>query len=125
MGERGRVWRLVILIGLGLVFWGLVSTILYRLLQYFRGVPEIGVLLAGKLLGLILLSFFSILLLSNIVTALSTFFLARDLDLLVSAPVDWLKLYVAKLLETAAHSSWMVTLMAVPIFAAYGVTYGG
>ena len=58
---------------------------------YFRGVPEIGPLLAGKLLGLILVGFFSILLLSNIITALSSFFLARDLDLLVSAPVDWLQ----------------------------------
>ena len=94
---------------------------LYRLLVYFRGVPEIGPLLAGKLLGLILVGFFSILLLSNIITALSSFFLARDLDLLVAAPVDWLKLYVAKLLETLVHSSWMVVLMAVPMFAAYGV----
>ena len=67
---------------------------------YFRGVPEIGPLLAGKLLGLILVGFFSILLLSNVITALSSFFLARDLDLLVAAPVDWLKLYGAKLLET-------------------------
>ena len=59
------------------------SSSLFRLLTYFRGVPDIGPLLAGKLLGLILLSFFAILLLSNVITALSSFFLARDLDLLV------------------------------------------
>ncbi len=70
-------------------------------------------------------SFFAILLLSNIITALSSFFLARDLDLLVSSPVDWLRLYVAKLGETLVHSSWMVVLMAVPILAAYGVVYDG
>ena len=78
---------------------------LYRLLLYFKGVPEIGELLAGKLLGLILVGFFAVLLLSNIITALSSFFLARDLDLLVSGPVDWFNLYVAKLLETLLHSS--------------------
>ena len=82
-------------------------------------------MLAGKLLGLILVGFFSILLLSNVITALSSFFLARDLDLLVAAPVDWLKLYGAKLLETLVHSSWMVILMAVPLFAAYGTVYAG
>ena len=38
-----------------------------------------------------------ILLLSNLVTALSTFFLAKDLDMLVAAPMDWLRLYLAKL----------------------------
>jgi ABC-2 type transport system permease protein len=107
------------------VFWGVIFGLLFRLLRYFRGVPEIGVLLAGKLLGLILVGFFSILLLSNIITALSSFFLARDLDLIVGAPVDWLKLYGARLTETLVNSSWMVVLMAVPMFAAYGVVYDG
>ena len=95
------------------------------MLRYFRSVEEIGNLLAGKLLGLILLAFFSILLLSNIITALSTFFLAKDLDLLVAAPVGWLRLYLAKLAETIVHSSWMVALLALPIFTAYGIVYRG
>jgi ABC-2 type transport system permease protein len=124
-GERGRGVRLLVLGAFGFAFWGVVFAVLFRLLRYFRGVPEIGVLLAGKLLGLILVGFFSILLLSNIITALSSFFLARDLDLLVGAPVDWLKLYGAKLTETLVNSSWMVVLMAVPMLSAYGVVYQG
>src|SRR5579885_3289467 len=124
-GERGHGLRIFFLAVFGLGFWAFIFFMLYRLLRYFRNVQEIGPLLAGKLLGLILVGFFSILLLSNIITALSSFFLARDLDMLVSAPVDWLKLYLAKLLETLVHSSWMVVLMAVPMFAAYGVVYDG
>jgi ABC-2 type transport system permease protein len=123
--ERGRGARTAILVSVGAVFWAFAFGVLYRLLAYFRGVPEIGPLLAGKLLGLILVSFFSILLLSNIITALSSFFLARDLDLLASAPVDWLSLYSAKLLETCVNSSWMVVLMAVPMLTAYGTVYDG
>jgi ABC-2 type transport system permease protein len=122
--ERGRGARFAILGFFGLLFWAFIFGVLYRLLAYFRGVEEIGPLLAGKLLGLILIGFFSILLLSNIITALSSFFLAKDLDLLVSGPVDWLKLYGAKL-ETIVHSSWMVVLMAIPMFAAYGMVYRG
>ena len=124
-GERGRAARWIVLGAFGLAFWAFIFAMVFRLLRYFRGVQEIGPLLAGKLLGLILVGFFSILLLSNVITALSSFFLARDLDLLVSAPVDWLKLYGAKLLETLVHSSWMVVLMAVPLFAAYGTVYAG
>jgi len=60
-----------------------------------------------------------------VITALSSFFLAKDLDLLVAAPVDWLRIYLAKLGETLLHSSWMVALMTVPILAAYGVVYSG
>ena len=124
-GERGRTGRWLVLGVFGVLFWAFIFGVVFRLLKYFRGVPEIGPLLAGKLLGLILVGFFSILLLSNVITALSSFFLARDLDLLVAAPVDWLKLYGAKLLETLVHSSWMVLLMAVPLFAAFGVVFSG
>ena len=123
--QRGRGARLILLTGVGLVFWAFIFGVVYRLLSYFRGVEEIGPLLAGKLLGLMLVSFFGILMLSNVITALSSFFLAKDLDLLVSGPVDWLKLYGAKLLETVVASSWMVVLMAVPMFAAYGLAYHG
>ncbi len=122
---RGGHGKLVILTIVGAAFWLGVFGVLYKILKYFRGVEELGPLLAGKLLGLALLSFISILILSNVITALSSFFLAKDLDLLVSAPVDWLRLYLAKLGETLLHSSWMVALMVVPILAAYGVIYQG
>ena len=123
--SRGGSGKLLLLTIVGLLFWLGVYRLLYKILTYFRGVEDLGPLLAGKLLGVALLSFITILVLSNVVTALSSFFLAKDLDLLVSAPVDWLRIYLAKLGETLLHSSWMVALMAVPIFTAYGVIYRG
>jgi ABC-2 type transport system permease protein len=124
-GGTGGVWRWIALGFIGALFWAFIFGVLFRLLRYFKTVQEIGPLLAGKLLGLILVSFFSILLLSNVITALSSFFLAKDLDLLVGGPVDWLRLYGAKLLETIIASSWMVALMSVPMFTAYGWVYEG
>jgi ABC-2 type transport system permease protein len=123
--KKGREVRVALLAVVGFLFWAFIFGLLYKLLAYFRGIPEIGPLLAGKLLGLMLVSFFAILLLSNIITALSSFFLAKDLDLLVSGPVDWLRLYGAKLIETVIASSWMVALMAIPVFTAYGWVYRG
>jgi ABC-2 type transport system permease protein len=117
--------RVLLLSLIALVFWIAVFGIAYRVLRYFQGVEEIGNLMAGKVLGVILLAFLSILLLSNIITALSTFFLAKDLDLLVAAPVSGVRLYLAKLAETVVHSSWMVGLLALPIVTAYGIVYGG
>ncbi len=112
-------------IGVGAVFWLAAYGILYRILRYFQGVEDIGDLLAAKLMGLILLTFLGILLLSNIITALSTFFLSKDLELLISAPSAWEQVYLTKLSETVVNSSWMVALMCVPILAAYGTVYGG
>jgi len=122
---ENRSGRIILFTLVGGIFWLLVFGLLYRLLRYFRGIPEIGALLAGKLLGIMLVSFLGILILSNIVTALSSFFLAKDLDLLVASPVDWLRLYGAKLLETTGHSSWMVVLIATPVLTAYGISYQG
>jgi ABC-2 type transport system permease protein len=122
---ENRSGRLILFGLIGAIFWVFVFGLLYRLLKYFRGIPEIGALLAAKLLGLMFVSLFGILILSNVVTALSSFFLAKDLDLLVAAPVDWLRLYGAKLLETTAHSSWMVVLVATPVLTAYGISYEG
>src|SRR5207253_6725563 len=123
--SRGGSGKLLLLVTVGLLFWVGVYGVLYVILKHVRGAEELGPFLAAKILGLILLSFVTILVLSNLITALSSFFLAKDLDLLVSAPVDWLRLYLAKLGETLLHSSWMVALMAVPILTAYGVVFKG
>ena len=123
--QSGSGARAILLGVVALVFWAGVFGIAYRVLRYFRGVEDIGNLIAAKVLGVILLAFLSILLLSNIITALSTFFLAKDLDLLVAAPISRSRLYAAKLIETVVHSSWMVALLALPIFTAYGIVYGG
>jgi ABC-2 type transport system permease protein len=117
--------RFLLLGFIALLFWVAVFGIAFRVLRYFRSVEEIGNLMAGKVLDVILLAFLTILLLSNIITALSTFFLAKDLDLLVAAPVGGVRLYLAKLAETVVHSSWMVALLALPIFTAYGIVYRG
>lgn len=109
----------------GVIFWLVAYGIIYRILSYFQGVEDIGTLLAAKLLGLILLAFVGILLLSNVITALSTFFLSRDLELLLAAPSRWEHVYLTKLAETTLHSSWMVALICIPILIAYGSVFGG
>lgn len=124
-GEASSIGRAAVLGIAGLAFWSLLYTVMYRLLDYFRGTPGIGDLLSAKLLGLLLLVFLSILLLSNVITALSSFYLARDLELLMAAPVDTVKLYGARLVETLGHSSWMVALLLVPVLIAYGWVYDG
>jgi ABC-2 type transport system permease protein len=122
--DETRVGKAVVLGLVGFFFWAFVFAVIVRMLLYFRGTQGIGDLLAGKLLGLALLTFFMILLLSNVITALSTFFLADDLELLMASPADPGDLYGARLLETMGDSSWMVALLAVPLLAAYGVVYG-
>ena len=122
--DERRTFKWGLLGFVGLFFWTFIFGVIFRMLLYFRGTQGIGDLLAAKLLGLALLTFLMILFLSNVITALSTFFLSKDMELLVAAPVDSVKLYGARLVETIVDSSWMVALLAVPLLAAYGVVYG-
>lgn len=123
--EKGRLFKGAMLGFVGIFFWTFIFAVFFRMLLYFRGTQGIGDLLAGKILGLALMTFLMILLLSNLITALSTFFLSKDMELLSAAPVDGVSLYGARLVETVVDSSWMVALLVVPILAAYGVIYGG
>lgn len=123
-GARGRAGRALLLLGVGAAAWPFVYFTLVRFLTALRGVEDVGPLLASRLLALGLLIFLGILLLSNIIAALSSFFLARDLPAIRTTPVDGLSLYLARLSETMVSSSWMVILLLVPALAAYGKAYG-
>lgn len=123
-GQRGRAGRALVVLGVGAAAWPFVYLTLVRFLRALLTVEDVGPLLASRLLALVLLIFLGILLLSNVIAALSSFFLARDLPTIRTAPVDGLSLYLARLGETLVGSSWMVVLLLVPALAAYGRVYG-
>jgi ABC-2 type transport system permease protein len=108
---------------LGALFWVGTFYVIYRVLVYFQGVPEIGDYLTAKLLSMVFLTFFTILLFSNAIISLSSYYLSQDLFLLLSSPVSLGKIYLSKLGETLLSSSWMVLLFGLPVFMAYGIVY--
>src|SRR5438309_10122382 len=119
--RAGNQWgRRLFLLGLALAFWCGTFFVIRRVLIYFQSVYELGPALAYQLLLIILLTFLSMLLFSNLVTSLSTFFLARDLDLVHATPVSPDAFFFARLIHTTVNSSWMVLFFSIPIFAAYG-----
>ncbi len=124
LGQGASVARTVLLALVAGIFWLVLFALMYRMLRYFQG-SGVGDVLALKLLSLLLLAFLSILLLSSIITALSSFFLARDLELIASAPVDAVRVYGARLVETLIQASWMMVIVLAPVITAYGVIYDG
>jgi ABC-2 type transport system permease protein len=105
---------------LGVIFWIFVYTIFCKILLYFKGIEIFGDILAAKLLSMIFLSFLSLLIMSSVITALSTFYLSRDIELLLTSPVNMKKIHSAKTTETFLASSWMVVSFALPVLIAYG-----
>jgi ABC-2 type transport system permease protein len=123
LGGRRTLVRAGSLTAITLGFWVGIFIIFHRVLRYFQGVEELGDLLAYKLLSMVFLTFFGLLIFSNTLVALSTFFLSRDLETLHATPVPVADLFAARFVETLLESSWMVLLFGIPIFTAYGLTY--
>ena len=72
---------------------------------------------------MVLLTFFSLLIFSSILTLLSKLYLSKDLALVHSMPVCREKIFLARWIESSLDSSWMVIVYAVPVFVAYGIVY--
>ncbi len=121
--KKGDGLRTSILALLGVVFWAFMFIVSYRVLSYFRTVEGLGDLLALRLLSMVLLTFFSILVFSNVVTSLSTFYLSGELDILHSSPIRIESIYRAKFIETLIDSSWMTLIYGLPVFIAYGAVF--
>lgn len=122
---RNTLGRRLLLLGLAGGLWFAIYYVIRRVLIYFQSVYDLGPGLAYQLLLIIMLTFLSMLLFSNLVTSLSAFFLARDLDLLLSTPVPGSSFFYSRLITTTLNSSWMVLFFSLPIFVAYGAVFGG
>jgi len=115
--------KAVLLVAVTAAFWAGCFTFFTNVLEFFQTVTALGPLLTQRLLVMILVSFFAILTISNVVTALTTFYLASDVRFLLAAPVSRRRLHQARFTETLVASSWMVLLFGLPVFLAYGVVY--
>ncbi|UCG79674.1 MAG: hypothetical protein JSV60_06725, partial [Desulfobacterales bacterium] len=120
---EGMTWVRILLALISFLFWAGIFVVVYRVLVYFQGVEGFGDILARKLLSMVLLTFFSILIFSSILTALSTLYLSKDLPLIHAAPVTVDRVFLSRWIESTFDSSWMPFLFGLPIFLAYAQVY--
>jgi ABC-2 type transport system permease protein len=122
--DAGRGYKFALFGTIGICFWGGIFIVSLRVIGYFKAIEGLGDVLAYKLLSMVLLTFFSLLVFSNILTSLSKLYLSRDLSLLNSVPVPSYKIFIARWMESTLDSSWMVIVYTFPVFISYGIVYG-
>lgn len=108
---------------IGLVFWFLFYIGTLEVLTFIRSVEFLGETLSKKLISMTFFSLGIFLLLSNTITALSTFYISKDTPFLMSKPIEIQEILNLKTTETFVSSSWMVISFLPPFFIAYGVSY--
>ena len=107
----------------GLVFWLGLSSLFWWAIDQMYTVEIVGPIVLKKLIDILMLSLFGLLCFSNTVTALSTFYLSEDLELLLSLPISRFDFYIARIIDTIIQSSWMPLSLAIPILISYGIVY--
>lgn len=115
--------KTIFMVSMGLLFWVLIFVLSSRVLRYFQSVEVIGDLLAHHLLAMILLTFFSLLIFSNIIAALSNLYLSSDLELCHASPAPMDAVFLSRSFHTMVDSSWMVLVFGLPIMMAYAYVY--
>lgn len=120
---RDALIRWFLMPGAAIGLWVLIFLLFERVLGYFRSTEVVGDILVAKLLMMLNLLFLALLVYSAVVVALSTLFLARDLDLLLTLPIPLKSIFQRKVSETMWNSSWMFLLFALPVYAAFVRTY--
>lgn len=105
----------------GFLFWIGIFIMSLRTLKYFQKIEGLGDILIFKLLSMLVLTSFSFLIFSSILTSLSKLYLSRDLALVHSMPVSGNRIFTARWIESTADSSWMVVIYTLPVFVALGI----
>ncbi|HQK76251.1 MAG TPA: hypothetical protein PKZ25_08635 [Candidatus Hydrogenedentes bacterium] len=82
---------------------------------------NLGRLLMGSLLSVLTLALFLMLTFSNVLIAFSTFYRTREMAYLVQSPLPVHSLFVARLAECVAFSSWASAYLGSPLILAYGL----
>lgn len=112
---------LITLMGLSLLSG--IFLISYWFLDQCQQVEVFGDLIVEQLLAITFLVVFGLLIFSNLVSSFSTYFLAKDLDLLMTSPLEPESFFGARFVELFIQSSWMVGLFSLPVFISIGLVY--
>jgi ABC-2 type transport system permease protein len=123
--DRPRKATYLVFGGMTLAFWVGVFAVCFYFMRMFHGVEMFGPLLLRKALSMLLLSFSGLLLFSNVITALSSYYLSEDMQLVQSLPISPRRVFYFRFLDTMLGSSWMILIFGLPVLLAYGVVYGG
>jgi ABC-2 type transport system permease protein len=115
--------KIITLAGAVFVFWLILFALFCKVLLYFSSQEMIGETLAQHLLSMVILIFFSLLIFSHIVTALSNLYLAQDLELCHASPATLTEVFLSRSAHTVVDSSWMLIVFGLPVMLAYGVVY--
>ena len=117
------IWKLILILLIGTISWFAIFSFSIKLLSYFKKAELIGDLILYRFLSMIILVFFSVLTLSNIIASLSNLLLSKDLEICHGSPCSVEEIFISRMILTVFDSSWMLVVFGSPIIMAYAWIY--
>ena len=98
----------------GVLFWIGLSALFWYFIKTFYSIEIVGPIVLRKLMELLMLSLFGMLCFSNVVTALSSFYLSDDLELLLSLPISRVQFHMARqVIPLVNRAGWPLRLSPI------------
>ncbi len=88
--------------------------------RYLMELEVIGEPLMNHLTGMVLTTFFAMLVFSNLIVTLSTAYISREVDFYMAMPVARPTIFFLRLIESTVYSSWGFFVLSLPLISAFG-----
>ena len=92
-----------------------------RIFGFLMRTEVFGPPLMDRLVGIVMLAFFSMLVFSNLIVTLSTSYISREVDFLMALPFPHEAVFRQKLAESIFYSSWAFAVLSLPFFVGFGL----
>ncbi len=122
--DRARKFSYSFFLGLTLLFWLGVFGVCWWFLDAFYGLELIGPIVIHRAFGILFSAFLALLTGSNVITALSSYFLSADMQLIQALPLGERRVFYFRFLDSVLSSSWMILIFGLPPLVAYGLVVG-
>ena len=97
------------------------GTLLFLVFDFLLGQDIFGPPLVERLLGMVLMAFFSMLVFSNLIITLTTTYISREVEFFLGQPLSYRQVFTLKLGESVLYSSWAFLVLSLPIFISFGL----
>ncbi len=85
--------------------------------------PEVFRFLLFKGYGLIFMIIFFIQIINGTVISLNTFYQPKELEVLITSPINRASLFFSRLFETHVRTSWMLVIFGIPLLISLGLLF--
>lgn len=104
-----------------LLIVGIGGGFFHFLFRFLVSQEPFGPLLMERLMAIVLFTFFSMLVFSNLIITLTTTYISDETEFLFGLPVPERTIFGVKLAESIFFSSWAFVILSLPLFASYGM----